>query len=128
MISDLSKRGISCGVLMMPIIPHLTDNIENLDSIFKIAKKNGARTIIPQVLHLRSNTKNVFFSYMHDLFPELEFKIKPLYNGAYVNKNYLESFQEKIRNLRRKHNFYNDRRENCRNDCKKQDTQLKLFV
>ncbi|MDR0753473.1 MAG: radical SAM protein [Holosporaceae bacterium] len=127
MIDKLSKCGISCGVLMMPIIPHLTDNIENLDAIFKIAIENGAKNIIPQVLHLRGNTKNVFFSYMRDLFPELESKIKLLYNGAYVNKNYLENFQEKIRNLRRKYNFYNNHRENCQNECKKQDTQLKLL-
>jgi DNA repair photolyase len=113
MINELGKRGISCGVLMIPIIPHLTDSIENLDAIFKLAKENGAKSIIPQVLHLRGNTKNVFFSYMRNLFPDLESKIKPLYNGAYVNKNYLENFQEKIRNLRRKYNLYTIRYDNA---------------
>jgi DNA repair photolyase len=125
MIGELKKRGISAGILMMPIIPHLTDNIENLDEIFRLAKENDARTLIPQMLHLRGNTKNVFFSYLRDLFPELEPKIRPLYKGAYVNKDYLESFKQKILSLRRKYDFYNEHREVCR--CEKQETQLKLL-
>jgi DNA repair photolyase len=75
MIGELSKRWIFCGVLMMPIIPYLTDNIENLDAIFKISKKNGAKIIIPQILRLRGNTKNVFFSYVRNLFQNLKSKI-----------------------------------------------------
>jgi DNA repair photolyase len=127
MMSELSRRGIPCGVLMMPIIPHLTDNTENLDAIFKLAKENRARSIIPQVLHLRGNTKNAFFSHIGNFFPELESKIKHLYNGAYVNKNYLEIFQQKIASVRKKYNFYNNHRENCRNETRKQDAQLKLL-
>jgi DNA repair photolyase len=97
MMGELNKCRIPCGVLMMPIIPHLTDTIENLDAIFKLAKENGAKTIIPQLLHLRGNTKNVFFDYARNLFHELESRIKSLYTGAYVNKNYLDNFREKIK-------------------------------
>jgi DNA repair photolyase len=127
MIGELNKWGIPCGVLMMPIIPHLTDNIENLDAIFKTAKENGAKTIIPQVLHLRGNAKNVFFNYVRSLFPGLESRIKPLYNGAYVNKNYLETFYQKVASIRKKYNFPSDHRENFRNECRRLDTQLKLL-
>jgi DNA repair photolyase len=127
MMGELSKCGIFCGVLMMPIIPHLTDNIENLDAIFKIAKENGAKSVIPQVLHLRGNTKNVFFNYMSNLFPESAPKIKLLYNGAYVNRNYLENFRQKIASVRKKYNFYNDPGENFRIEGRKQVAQLKLL-
>jgi DNA repair photolyase len=125
MIGELRKRGISAGVLMMPIIPHLTDNNENLDEIFGLAKNNGAERIIPQVLHLRGNTKNVFFNCLHDLFPELEQKIKPFYKGAYVHKDYIETFRQKISLLRKKHDFYNEHREICK--CEKQKIQLTLL-
>jgi DNA repair photolyase len=125
MIGELKKRGIRAGILMMPITPHLTDNIENLDAIFELAKENGAKTIIPQMLHLRGNTKNVFLNYMHDLFPGLKQKIRPLYKGAYVNKDCLENFHRKILFLRKKYNFYNEHREICR--CEKQETQMKLL-
>lgn len=125
MLGELTKRGIDTGVLMMPIIPHLTDNIENLDAIFKLSKENGAKSIIPQVLHLRGNTKKTFLSHMHSLFPELVDKIKSLYSGSYVNKEYQESFRQKITELRRKYNFYNKLEKP--GTCKKQEIQLKLI-
>jgi DNA repair photolyase len=124
MLGELGKRSISTGVLMMPIIPHLTDNIENLDAIFRLSKENGAKYIFPQVLHLRGNTKKVFLNYIHDLFPGLMEKIKSVYNGSYANKNYLAAFGEKIRLLRTKYNFYNEIREN---KPRREDSQLKLL-
>jgi DNA repair photolyase len=124
MLGKLKERGMHVGVLMMPIIPYLSDQIENLDAIFRISKENGATSIIPQILHLRGNTKKVFFKYMQDMFPELVDKINVLYNGSYVNKNYLGTFQQKIITLRKKYNFYN---EIDKNECEKKDIQLKLL-
>lgn len=125
MVLELAKRNIYTGILMMPIIPHLTDNIENLDAIFKLAKSSGAKSIIPQILHLRGNTKKAFFEHTKDLFPELISKIKPLYYGSYASKDYLETFRGKIAQLRSKYNFYNKMEKPPQ--CKKQEVQLKLI-
>ncbi|MDR0968570.1 MAG: hypothetical protein LBL99_02990 [Holosporaceae bacterium] len=124
MLGELNKRGICVGALMMPIIPYLTDGVENLDAIFKLAKENGARFIHPQLLHLRGNTKKVFYGYMSKLFPELLEKIKPLYVGSYADENYREAFEREIKNLRRKHNFYN---EIYKNEDENKKIQLKLL-
>ncbi|MDR2158017.1 MAG: radical SAM protein [Holosporaceae bacterium] len=118
MLSRLNDRGIYTGVLMMPIIPYLTDNVENLAAIFKLSKENGAKSIIPQTLHLRGNTKQVFFTYVQKLFPKLLEKIKPLYRGSYVDKDYQENFRQKIWSLRKKYDFYNEVCE--RNNFRKQ--------
>lgn len=107
MISEISKRGIATVVLMMPIIPYLTDNIANLDEIFRIAKSNGANSIIPAIMHLRGENKKNFYKHIEKLFPGLIQKITPLYRGAYVDKNYSEKFNEKIATIRKKYNFYN---------------------
>lgn len=107
MIEELSKRKIHCEILMMPIIPFLTDNIENLDAIFKISKENGAENIFSELLNLRGNTKLAFFEKITNLFPEVASKILPLYMSAYVDKNYADAFKQKIAMLRIKHNFYN---------------------
>lgn len=125
MLRELSKRGIQTGVLMMPIIPYLTDNTENLEAIFKIAKANGASSIIPQVMHLRGKTKNEFLGHIKDTFPELIIKIKPLYIGSYANKNYLENFRQKISKLRVKYNFYNKIEKPI--PYKKENIQLRLI-
>lgn len=107
MLSEFTKRKIDTGVLMMPIIPYLTDNIENLDAIFKLAKANGAKSVIPQILHLRGNTKKTFLRHIQSSFPELSNKIQILYKGSYVSRDYLQLFQNKISELRKKYNFYN---------------------
>ncbi|MDR2794180.1 MAG: radical SAM protein [Holosporaceae bacterium] len=124
MLGELHKRGINTGVLMMPIIPHLTDNDENLDAIFKLAKENGTLTLHAQVLHLRGNTKKVFFDHMQIFFPELVEKIKFLYNGSYVKKEYVDMFYQKISFLRKKYNFYN---KIPLHKCQKQNVQLSLI-
>jgi DNA repair photolyase len=128
LLREFSKCGICTGVLMMPIIPYLTDNIENLEGIFKTAKENGAKFIIPQVLHLRGDTKKVFFGYIHELFPESEEKIKSLYSsGAYVEKKYLDAFRQKIIFLRRKYNFFNESHKSECHRREQQNLQLKLL-
>ena len=107
MLSEIAEKGISRGVLLMPIIPYLTDNIENLDALFDMSRKNGAESIIPAMLHLRGETKRVFYSYIKEMFPGLISKISVLYKGAYVDKSYSEKFNQKITCLRKKYNFYN---------------------
>ncbi|MDR3179471.1 MAG: radical SAM protein [Holosporaceae bacterium] len=124
MLGELHKRGISGGVLMMPIIPHLTDNDENLDAIFRLAKENNAQTLHAQVLHLRGNTKKVFFDHMQNLFPEFVGKIKFLYNGSYVNQEYTTTFYQKISFLRKKYNLHN---KIPPHECPKQNVQLSLI-
>jgi DNA repair photolyase len=124
-IAEFSKRGIDTGVLMMPIIPCLTDDIKNLDEIFRISKNNGAKSIRPQILHLRGNTKKVFFSHIVELFPGLSQKINAIYKGSYADKNYLDNFRIKISSLRNQYDFYNKTPSYC--SCKKQPTQLTLI-
>ena len=40
MLSDLKAAGCATTVLLMPIIPHITDGENNLDQIFELAKEN----------------------------------------------------------------------------------------
>jgi DNA repair photolyase len=125
MLGEISQRGIDAGVLLMPIIPHLTDGAENLDEIFRISKQNGATGVIPAPLHLRGETKRVFYEYLKNLFPDLLPKIAPLYKGAYLDKNYAENLRQKIASIRRKYNFYNKIYE--RQEPKERNIQLKLL-
>lgn len=126
MLKEITKQGIDAGVLMMPIIPFLTDNIENLDTIFKFAKNNGACNIIPAIIHLRGETKKRFYEHIKVLFPNLLQKITPLFKGAYVDRNYAEKFQKSITLLRKKYSFYNKtKRRPCEMLHKK--SQLDLF-
>lgn len=126
MIREFSKRNIRTEVLLMPVIPYISDDMENLDAIFSLAKANGACGIIPNMLHLRGHTKNTFFTILSRNFPDLVPKIRELYNGSYINREYAEQFREKIRFLRGKHNLYNNLPRNHHHQ-KHQCVQLKLL-
>jgi DNA repair photolyase len=69
-IHQLSKEGIFAGILMMPLLPYLTDTPENVLAIIHRAKECGARFIYPFFgLTLRSGQREYFYDRLDTLFP-----------------------------------------------------------
>ncbi|MDF2908671.1 MAG: Radical domain protein [Herbinix sp.] len=83
----LSEAGIFTGVLMMPLLPYLTDTPENVSSILHQAKECGARFIYPLFgLTLRSGQREYFYQKLEQYFPEQKLKDNyiRLYGSSYV--------------------------------------------
>lgn len=81
-VSRLTSAGIFTGILMMPILPYLTDTHENILSIIHRAKECGARFIYPLFgLSLRSGQREYFYQKLEELFPGQ--KLKETYNRLY---------------------------------------------
>lgn len=73
MIEALSSNGIYAGILMMPVLPFLEDNEENILSVVKAAGEAGARFIYPAFgMTLRGNQREYYFDRLKELFPEKE--------------------------------------------------------
>jgi len=53
---------VMTGVLMMPILPYLTDSKENLQALFKAAQEEKADYVVPGLLNLRQPTKGHFLN------------------------------------------------------------------
>ncbi len=82
----LSKAGIFTGVLMMPLLPYLTDTPENVLSILHQAKECGARFIYPLFgLSLRSGQREYFYQKLEQYFPGQKLKDNyiRLYGSSY---------------------------------------------
>ena len=57
-IKKLSDEGIYTGILLMPILPFINDTEENIISIVRKAKENGAKFVYPAFgVTLRSNQR-----------------------------------------------------------------------
>lgn len=70
MIGKLSKRGIPAGILLMPVLPFLEDNKENILGIIEKAAENGARFIYPAFgMTLRNNQREWYYQKLEQLFP-----------------------------------------------------------
>ena len=79
----LSERGIYCGVLMMPILPFILDNENNVKKIIEEVKENGGSFIIPYFgVTLRDKQRQHFYAMLDRHFP----KVKERYIGTFGDR------------------------------------------
>ncbi len=85
LISALSARGIFAGILMMPVLPFLEDNEENIKTLVKRAHEAGARFIYGEMgMTLRGNQREWYYDCLKRLFPEKQ--LPELYMKTYGNQ------------------------------------------
>lgn len=71
LIEALRNKGIFSGILMMPMLPLLEDNEDNILSIVKAAHETGANFIYPSFgVTLRNNQREWYFDRLKEQFPE----------------------------------------------------------
>ncbi|NLK71371.1 MAG: radical SAM protein [Clostridiales bacterium] len=81
-IKRLTDAGIFAGVLLMPVLPFIADNEENVLQLVKLAGESGARFIYPAFgVTLRANQRDYFYKKLDELFPSM----KERYVGQYGN-------------------------------------------
>lgn len=83
-LSRLSEAGIFCGVLLMPVLPFLTDSEENLLAILRQASACGARFVYPALgVTLRDNQRDWYYARLDERFPGLSGKYRRQFGSAY---------------------------------------------
>lgn len=71
-IQVLAENGILTGVTMMPVLPFLEDNVENIRQIVAHAHEAGASYIIPSFgMTLRDRQRDYYYRRLDRLFPGL---------------------------------------------------------
>ena len=74
-IKKLTDSGIFAGVLLMPILPFITDSEENIREIVRLSHKSGAKFIYGAFgVTLRSNQRLWFYKKIDSLFPGIKEK------------------------------------------------------
>jgi DNA repair photolyase len=98
LIRRIRAAGLSCGVLVAPILPYLTDTDEQLTSLVNEISAAGATSISGIALHLRPGAREWFFGWLRREHPELVESYQQLYaRGSYVPKAYAEDLQRRLR-------------------------------
>ncbi|MEY8352358.1 radical SAM protein [Lachnospiraceae bacterium 54-53] len=70
LIGDLRAEGIFAGILLMPVLPFLEDEEENVLSIVRAAHEVGARFIYPAFgVTLRGSQREWYFERLRERFP-----------------------------------------------------------
>ncbi len=83
-INKLSDAGIYAGITLMPVLPYITDELENLLSIVYKAKENGAKYITAAIgMTLREGQREYYYNELDKHFPGLKEKYIQTYGNQY---------------------------------------------
>jgi len=94
-IKELSNNGIFTGILLMPILPFINDNEENIVQIVRKAHECGAKFIFAygMGLTLRGNQREYFYNSLIEKFPNKNIVAK--YKETFGNKYECASLNHK---------------------------------
>ena len=83
-IKELSDNGIFAGILLMPVLPFLEDNYDNIRGIVKFAHESGAKFIYPAFgMTLRQNQRDWYFKKLDENFPGIKQKYVQQFKNDY---------------------------------------------
>lgn len=83
-IEKLAAAGITVGVVMSPVFPHLTDSYERMSEIASAAADAGVSYFLADTLNLRRSARTYLMPYLKDAFPELAPLYEKLYRADYA--------------------------------------------
>ena len=83
-LRELSKNGIFCGIILMPVLPFIADNPEDIRRIVGLASDFGARFVYPYFgVTLRQNQREYFLEHTERLFPGMRDKYLKQFGTGY---------------------------------------------
>ncbi len=101
-VRELGARGLGCGVLMAPVIPFLSDHLDQLRATVRAIAESGATSVTPLVLHLRPGAREWFMAWLGQHHPHLVRRYERLYAaGSYAPKWYQRRITRQVHELAR---------------------------
>lgn len=83
-IKELSGNGIFAGILLMPVLPFLQDNEDNILGIVNLANESGAKFIYPAFgVTLRQNQRDWYYKKLDENFPGIKQKYLQQFKNDY---------------------------------------------
>lgn len=83
-VRALNEAGISCGVLMAPILPGISDHPRQLREVVAAAIDAGATHVSPILLHLRPGVREEFMPWLAEHYPDLVDRYEAMYAKPYA--------------------------------------------
>ncbi|MCB0937433.1 MAG: Rv2578c family radical SAM protein [Mycobacterium sp.] len=111
LITAVRDAGLPCHVMVAPVLPHLTDSAEHLDSLLGQIAAAGATGVTVFGLHLRGSTRGWFMSWLARSHPELVPTYRRLYGrSAYLPADYRAMLRGRAAPLVARHGLSGERR------------------
>ncbi|MGA7624614.1 MAG: radical SAM protein [Candidatus Acidiferrales bacterium] len=103
-VRTLRAAGISAGVLVMPIIPGITDRVEDLALVARAARRADAQWFAGRVLFLTSASLKHFMPFLDKKFPKLSRQYRAWYGRHHdAPDDYRKEIRARVEYLREKY-------------------------
>ena len=81
-IKKLKDEGLYCGISMKPVIPYITDKIEDLNNFLELSKNSNADFILTDMkLTLRDQQRDYFLNKLEQSFYGISYQYRRVYNN-----------------------------------------------
>ena len=122
----LVQAGVNAGVLLAPVIPGVTDAVENLDEVARQAAAHGADFLSASILRLQDGTKEHFLEFLGRDKPELLPQYRRLYASGYAPRPLRSELERKVAAARERHGIAEGR--SLPKSAEDQPRQLQLAI
>lgn len=95
MLRQMKAAGAIVGVHMMPLVPLLTDDQNNIDRLFAAAQEYGDYAIVC-AMNLRGRTRRSFLEFIRRSYPELLREMQALYRDGHLDKAYKKAMYARV--------------------------------
>ena len=107
-LNAFQKTKASRGLHVMPILPLITDSVQNLEALFKQAEKIKPDYVLAGALNLRSTTRKYYFQFLRREFPDLMPYYLKLYQNGRLDQGYKKRLRTGVAELKKKYHLSGD--------------------
>lgn len=105
-VNELSRAGIRTNILMMPMIPGITDDPARIENLIRTAKRVGADGVWWRSLYLKPAAARRFIPFVREQFPHLAARIDDFYgHHVYAPAAYDDRMRTIFDRLRHRYGF-----------------------
>jgi len=107
-VKKLVEHGLTAAVFIAPILPYLTDSVEELEPLIAEVKASGAEFVSYFPLRLTPGVKEWYFRVVGEQYPHLLPAYRRMYAYTYPPAGYTEALKQRVRSLLAKYQLSTD--------------------
>jgi DNA repair photolyase len=101
----LNEAGVPAGVLLVPILPGITDATESIETVAAAAAEHGAAFFGATALRLMPIVKEHYLGFVEAAFPALLPRYQRDYPGTYAPGAYIRDLEARLDEVRARYGF-----------------------
>ncbi|HKC46476.1 MAG TPA: radical SAM protein [Gemmatimonadales bacterium] len=105
-VARLTEAGVNAGVIVAPVLPGISDDVERLDALFAAARAAHARFVTASPLRLYPGIRDRFLPVLVEHFPHLAERYRRAYAGrGAAPPDYARALTRRVTRLQQKYGF-----------------------